>query len=73
MSVLELTPAALAALAPAVETLARAEGLEGHWRAVAVRVTKAPAKAKVKAKAKAKPRVARAARPVARAVGGRRR
>ncbi len=38
MSVLELTPAALAAVAPAVETLARAEGLEGHWRAVEVRV-----------------------------------
>ena len=74
MSVLELTPAALATLAPAVETLARAEGLEAHWRAVAVRVTKAPAKrAKVEAKAKAKPRVARAARPAARAVGGRRR
>ncbi len=38
MSVLELSPRALAAVAPAVETLARAEGLEGHWRAVAVRV-----------------------------------
>lgn len=38
MSVIELTPRALAAVAPAVETLARAEGLEGHWRAVAVRV-----------------------------------
>jgi histidinol dehydrogenase len=38
MSVLELTPGALAAVAPAVETLARAEGLEGHWRAVEVRV-----------------------------------
>jgi histidinol dehydrogenase len=45
MSVLELTPAALAQVAPAVETLARAEGLEAHWRAVAVRVSKAPAKA----------------------------
>ena len=40
MSVLELTPRALAAVAPAVEALARAEGLEGHWRAVAVRVAK---------------------------------
>ncbi len=40
MSVLELTPAALGAVAPAVETLARAEGLEAHWRAVAVRVAK---------------------------------
>ncbi len=43
MSVLDLTPAALAAVAPAVEVLAKAEGLEGHWRAVAVRVEKAPA------------------------------
>ena len=40
MSVLELTPAALGAVAPAVETLARAEGLEAHWRAVEVRVAK---------------------------------
>ncbi|HEY6101077.1 MAG TPA: histidinol dehydrogenase, partial [Anaeromyxobacter sp.] len=40
MSVLDLTPAALAAVAPAVETLARAEGLEAHWRAVEVRVRK---------------------------------
>jgi histidinol dehydrogenase len=40
MSVLELSPRALAAVAPAVEALARAEGLEGHWRAVAVRVAK---------------------------------
>lgn len=38
MSVLELSPRALAGLAPAVETLARAEGLVGHWRAVEVRV-----------------------------------
>jgi histidinol dehydrogenase len=46
MSVLDLTPAALAAVAPAVEALARAEGLEGHWRAVAIRVGKvAPAPA----------------------------
>jgi histidinol dehydrogenase len=42
MSVLDLSPAALAAVAPAVEALARAEGLEGHWRAVAVRAAKAP-------------------------------
>jgi histidinol dehydrogenase len=40
MSVLELTPGALAALAPAVEALTRAEGLEAHWRAVEVRVKK---------------------------------
>jgi histidinol dehydrogenase len=45
MSVLELTPAALGAVAPAVETLARAEGLEAHWRAVAVRVAKSKSKA----------------------------
>jgi histidinol dehydrogenase len=37
MSVLEFTPEALAAVAPAVEVLATAEGLEGHWRAVKVR------------------------------------
>ena len=43
MSVLDLTPRALAAVAPAVETLARAEGLVGHWRAVEVRVAKASA------------------------------
>jgi histidinol dehydrogenase len=41
MSVLELTPKALAALAPAVEAMATAEGLEGHWRAVKVRVESA--------------------------------
>jgi histidinol dehydrogenase len=38
MSVLEFTPRALAAVAPAVEALARAEGLEGHWRAVETRL-----------------------------------
>jgi histidinol dehydrogenase len=43
MSVLELSAGALAALAPSVEALARAEGLEAHWRAVAVRVGRAPA------------------------------
>jgi histidinol dehydrogenase len=45
MSVLDLSAAALARVAPAVETLARAEGLLGHWRAVAVRVAKAAASA----------------------------
>jgi histidinol dehydrogenase len=40
MSVLQFTPKALAAVAPAVEALAGAEGLEGHWRAVKVRVEK---------------------------------
>jgi histidinol dehydrogenase len=38
MSVLEFSPEALAAVAPAVEALAAAEGLEGHWRAVKIRV-----------------------------------
>ncbi len=42
MSVLDLTPAALARVAPAVEVLARAEGLLAHWRAVEVRVGKRP-------------------------------
>jgi histidinol dehydrogenase len=47
MSVLDLTPRALEAVAPAVEALARAEGLEGHWRAVEVRVRKGVPGAKV--------------------------
>lgn len=38
ISVQELTPAGLAALAPAVTTLARAEGLEGHARSIEVRL-----------------------------------
>jgi histidinol dehydrogenase len=41
MSVLDLSSGALASVAPAVEALARAEGLEGHWRAVKVRVERA--------------------------------
>jgi histidinol dehydrogenase len=45
MSVLDLSPKALASVAPAVEALAAAEGLEGHWRAVKVRVEKAKAAA----------------------------
>jgi histidinol dehydrogenase len=40
MSVLSLSPRALAALAPAVETLAAAEGLGGHASAVRVRLAK---------------------------------
>jgi histidinol dehydrogenase len=44
MSVLELSARSLAALAPAVEVLAKAEGLEAHWRAVEVRVAKEPAR-----------------------------
>jgi histidinol dehydrogenase len=60
MSVLDLTPGALAALAPAVEALARAEGLEGHWRAVAVRVEKATrGKAGPREAARRSPRAAR--------------
>jgi histidinol dehydrogenase len=38
ISVQELSPAALARLAPAIATLARAEGLEAHARSVEVRV-----------------------------------
>jgi histidinol dehydrogenase len=37
ISVQELSPAALKALAPTVTTLARAEGLEAHARSVEVR------------------------------------
>jgi histidinol dehydrogenase len=64
MSVLDLTPGALAAVAPAVETLARAEGLLGHWRAVEVRVAKsaAPERRGAKAARKKRRRPMRAAR-----------
>jgi histidinol dehydrogenase len=55
MSVIDLSPKALAAVAPAVQALAAAEGLEGHWRAVKVRVdgqrTK-PARAPAKRRSK---------------------
>jgi histidinol dehydrogenase len=44
MSVLDLSPRALAAVAPSVQALATAEGLEGHWRAVKVRVDRQRAK-----------------------------
>lgn len=50
MSVLELSPAALAAVAPAVEALAGAEGLVGHWRAVELRVAKGRARRTAKGK-----------------------
>ncbi len=40
ISVQELTPSGLARLAPAVTTLARAEGLEAHARSVEVRLAK---------------------------------
>ena len=57
MSVLEFTPSALAAVAPHVEALARAEGLEGHWQAVAVRVEKAaPARRSARRTKPARPR-----------------
>jgi len=40
MSVLDVSSRALVSVAPAVEALAAAEGLLGHWRAVAVRLAK---------------------------------
>ena len=55
-SLIEFTPAALAAVAPAIEALAGAEGLLAHWRAVQVRVERSNAKPRVKAKLKAKGR-----------------
>jgi histidinol dehydrogenase len=80
MSVLDVTPASLAAMAPAVEALAQAEGLEAHRRAVAIRVakgagtqTKSKSKTRTKSKTKTKTKVKRAATPRAAAVGGRRR
>jgi histidinol dehydrogenase len=48
MSILELSPAALAALAPAVEALAAAEGFEAHARAVRYRLAPAVRPAKVR-------------------------
>ncbi len=63
MSVLELSAKALAEVAPAVEALAAAEGLEGHWRAVAVRVAKArPAGPSRARRAKRRPQRRRAGR-----------
>jgi histidinol dehydrogenase len=53
MSVLDLSPKALAAVAPSVQALATAEGLEGHWRAVKVRVDRRVNKGK-KGKGKAR-------------------
>jgi histidinol dehydrogenase len=63
-SVLEFTPRALAAVAPAVEALARAEGLEAHWRAVRVRIEGTARKAGKPARA---PKGARRTRPLKRA------
>jgi histidinol dehydrogenase len=51
MSVLSFTPKALAEVAPAIDALATAEGLEAHARAVRIRVANA-AKAAEKAAAK---------------------
>jgi len=48
MSVLDLSPAALAAVAPAVEALAAAEGFEAHARAVRFRVAAAKAASSVR-------------------------
>jgi histidinol dehydrogenase len=59
MSVLEFSPRGLAAVAPAVEALASAEGLEGHWRAVEVRVKRPAARATVKSMSRAKRKGAR--------------
>jgi histidinol dehydrogenase len=56
MSVLEIGAESLASLAPAVEALAKAEGLEAHWRAVAVRVAKAPARTRRRAARRPAPR-----------------
>ena len=59
MSVLDLSAAALAAVAPAVEALAAAEGFEGHARAVRMRVE--AAKKATPARASTPPRKKRAA------------
>ena len=52
MSVLEFTPAALAAVAPAVEALAGAEGLRAHWRAVEIRVQGSKSKSKPRSRSR---------------------
>jgi histidinol dehydrogenase len=66
MSVLSFTAKALAEVAPAVDALATAEGLEGHARAVRVRVAnaaRAAEKAAAKAAAKRKRRRPAARKP----------
>jgi histidinol dehydrogenase len=60
MSVLDLSAPALAAMAPAVEALARAEGLLGHWRAVEARLAAADAAAAPRGGARKAPRQKRA-------------
>ncbi|HEY6100796.1 MAG TPA: histidinol dehydrogenase [Anaeromyxobacter sp.] len=63
MSVLDLSPRALASVAPAVEALATAEGLVGHWRAVAVRLGNGrPEKGARRAASAATPRPVRGGR-----------
>ncbi|MBI5068558.1 MAG: histidinol dehydrogenase [Deltaproteobacteria bacterium] len=73
MSVVDFSPRALAQVAPAVEALAAAEGLEGHARAVRMRVAAAGA---VPARRRPAARRVKAAKPKARArarTGGKRR
>jgi histidinol dehydrogenase len=48
MSVVEMTDRSLAALAPVVEALAAAEGLEAHARAVRVRLPEPKARPKAR-------------------------
>jgi histidinol dehydrogenase len=72
MSVLQMSPRSLAALAPAVEALAAAEGLEAHARAVRMRVAAArPAAGRRRSRAAPGRRTARraAAGRVARTAG----
>jgi histidinol dehydrogenase len=71
MSVLDVSPRALAALAPAVEALARAEGLLAHWAAVAVRV--APARERTRGGGRRRARASVPRAPPARAAAGTRR
>ena len=60
MSVVEMTPKALRSLAPTVEALTAAEGLEAHARAVRVRIDGVPAP--VRARQPARGRARRVAR-----------
>jgi histidinol dehydrogenase len=66
MSVLELTPGALRSVAPAVEALAAAEGLEGHWRAVKARVDESGSRSGARSRARSRSRSRSRARPVRR-------
>jgi histidinol dehydrogenase len=67
MSVIELSPRSLAAVAPAGDALAAAEGFEGHARAVRMRV--AAARAAAPPRRAAAPAKRAAAAPPARAAG----